>query len=317
MRSALGRLWLILPVGIGALPYGGFDLSAAPPTSQPARPGGRHVQFAPGVSIDWRKMQVELDGRVVLREGLLELFACSPGTREHESIVRVIARPLHIFQALGLIGLEPGRPVTYEPAADRLLPAAGEALVIEVRYNTPQGPQTVNVWDWMMDARTERVLPRREWVFCGSRVFEGGTFGADSDGTVICVVDFDTALIGLAECHSADNALLWLAANTKRIPPPGTHCTLLIRAAGPGAVVIECADRGRFRIEGQWMDRKELLEALAKRRKREPELTVTIRELPGAPAGLGRQILQTVRSLGVKNIRLEPKPTTTAPSHGP
>lgn len=316
MRSALCRLLVILPAGIGALPYGGFDLWAAPPTSQPARPGGRHVQFAPGVSIDWRKMHVELDGRVVLRQGLLELFACSPGTREHESIVRVNARPLHIFQALGLIGLEPGRPVTYDPAADRLLPAAGEALVIEVRYNTPQGPQTVNVWDWMTDAKAERVLPRREWLFCGSRFFEGGTFGADLDGTVICVVDFDTALIGLAESHSADNAALWLAANAKRIPPQGTRCTLLIRAATAG-LLIECSDQGRFRTHGEWVSKKELLGSLAERLKSEPELTVTIRELLGVPAGLGRQILQTIRRLGVKNIRLEPKPTTTAPSHAP
>jgi hypothetical protein len=279
-----------------------------PSTSQPAGAGGRSVEFTPGVRIDWTKVQVELAGRVVLREGLLELLACSPGTREHESIVRVNARPLHIFQALGLIGLEPGRPVTYEEAGDRWLPAAGAVLVIEVRYAAAGRGRTVNIWDWVKDARTNQAPPRRDWLFCGSRFFPEGPFGADADGTVICVVDFDTALIGLAEPHSADNAALWLAANPDRIPPEGTKCTLLIRAAGPGAVVIECADRGRFRLEGRWLNRNELLEALATRHRREPELAVTIRELPGAPPGAGRRLLDIVRGMGIKVVRLQPPP---------
>src|ERR1043166_8218583 len=43
--------------------------------------------FQPGVRIDWEQKAVEIDARVVLREGPLELFACSPQTKEHESIL--------------------------------------------------------------------------------------------------------------------------------------------------------------------------------------------------------------------------------------
>jgi hypothetical protein len=189
------------------------------------------VDYAPGVRIDWQRMQIELEGRIVLREGLLELFACSPRTREHESIVAVQARPLRIYQAMGLIGLAPGRPVTYDEANDRFLPASGDRLVIEVRYRTPNGSRTINIWDWMIDAKTGKPPQAREWLFCGSRKFPDDVFGADIDGTVVSVVDFDTTLIGLAESHSSDNALLWLAADTDKIPPLGTPCTLIIRAA--------------------------------------------------------------------------------------
>ena len=209
---------------------------AAEPTSRPVQPTsqpiGRVVEYAPGVRIDWQRPQVELDGEVVLREGPLELLACSPGTREHESIVAVAARPLHIRQALGLIGLEAGRPCTYDAAGDRWLPAAGDRLLIEVRYQTGGGTRTVNVWEWMIDTKHGERPALREWVFCGSRMLRDNVFAADADGAVVCVVDFDTALIGLAETHSADNALLWVAANPEEVPPAGSPCTLLVRAAG-------------------------------------------------------------------------------------
>ena len=65
-RVAVTGGWLAFLAVVGGA------ASAEPPTSAPA--GGRRVEFAPGVTIDWERMQVELAARVVLREGLLELF---------------------------------------------------------------------------------------------------------------------------------------------------------------------------------------------------------------------------------------------------
>lgn len=65
---------------------------------------------------------------------------------------------------------------------------------------------------------------------------EEGRFGADVEGTVVCVVDFDTALIGVGGLHSADDEQLWLRANPKTIPPRGTKCRLIIAAAEASAV---------------------------------------------------------------------------------
>ncbi|MCH7814560.1 MAG: hypothetical protein IID40_11140, partial [Planctomycetes bacterium] len=246
-----------------------------------------------------------------------ELLACSPRTREHESILRVEARPLHIFQALGLIGLEAGSPAAYDATTERVVPARGQPLLLEVRYEVDGKTRTDNVWDWLINAETKKTPQPQPWTFCGSRHFPGGTFGADVDGTVVCVVDFDTALISLPESHSADNALLWVAANTARIPPVGTECTLLIRAAESGPVIVECGPSGRYGLNGQWLDRAGLLEALAERHHRESNLEVLIRESPGVPAGSGNRILEAIRNLGVGHVRVQPNPTTTAPSGGP
>ena len=69
------------------------------------------------------------------------------------------------------------------------------------------------------------------WVFAGSRILDDNRLGAEADGTIICVVDFDTALIAVGQLHSASNDALWLMANPKTIPPVGTPCSLIIRLA--------------------------------------------------------------------------------------
>jgi hypothetical protein len=207
-------------------------------------------EFAPGVRINWPERTVELEAAVVLRDGPLELLACSPHTREHESILSIRARPLHVFQAMGLIGLRPGSPLRYDEKRDRWLPPTGEVLRLRVRYTDKEAERTVPAERWLVDLEHRRPVKELKWVFAGSRTFESGRFGADLDGTVVCVVDFDTALITVGALHSSDNALLWLAANTEVIPPVGTPCKLLIGGAAPTTIRIEVDAKGVIRHKG-------------------------------------------------------------------
>lgn len=205
-------------------------LLAQTPTDPAASPGGVR-DFRPGVRIDWGKRAVEVEATVVLREGLLELLACSPNTREHESILTIKARPRDIYQAMGLIGLEPGKPVRFDEADKKPLPPTGEKLHLSVRYRKNDNDVVVAVEDWLLDTGTGKRPDSLKWVFAGARTLEDGRFAADDEGTIVCVVDFDTALIAVGSVHSADNDQLWLGANTAEIPPIGTRCTLLIKKA--------------------------------------------------------------------------------------
>lgn len=204
--------------------------------------------FAPGVRIDWKYLTVEIDSEVVLREGPLELLACSPQTREHESILVVKAKPLNILRAMGLIGLEPGSPVRYDEKTDRWSPASGESLDLRVRCEGAPPGEPVSATSWLADTKSGKPPARIDWIFAGSRAVAGGRFGADLEGTVACVVDFDTALISPATQHSADNEELWLKANTEAIPPRGTHCTLLVRSAYRPTVEVELAADAALRL---------------------------------------------------------------------
>lgn len=214
-----------LPLASAAVRY-----ASAPSGSDRPADSDMPREFAAGVRIDWQGLTVEVDAEVVLREGPLELLACSPNTREHESILRVPARPLHIYQAMGLIGLEPGGPLTYDEKADRWKPPHGQLLDLRVRFEHEGKAQVVSVLHWLMAVEKEAAPESIPWVFAGSSTVESGRFAADLDGTVVCLVDFPSALIAVGALHTADNEQLWLRANPKTIPPRGTRCTLLIRS---------------------------------------------------------------------------------------
>jgi hypothetical protein len=201
-------------------------------------PDPRRVAYVSGVVIDWDRRVVEVEAEVVLRRGPLELLACSPNTREHESILVVGARPKHIYEAMGLLGLRPGSPVRYDEAQDRWVPATGERLRLSVRVGDAAGEgETIPVEEWMWDVAGERPVGSIEWVFAGSTGYGKERFGADVEGTIVCVVDFGSALIAPGSLHTADNEELWLAARTDRIPPVATRCRLVIGSAEapPGA----------------------------------------------------------------------------------
>lgn len=216
------------------------------PTTQPAstapasRPTGL-VKYQDGVFIDWGSRQVLLAGQVVLREGDLELFACSPNTKEHESIVCVMCQPRHMFEALGLIGLEPGRPPLYDNRAQSVVPATGDRLDIRVRWTEGNTVRTVPIWQWLWNRQENRPAGRVEWVFSGSMPTQDGYLLADLDGTIITVVDFESALVSVPASHTSANEDLWLRANTAQIPPVGTAVTVIVRAA---------ESRLTFRLDG-------------------------------------------------------------------
>src|SRR5690349_8959497 len=78
---------------------------AAKATSKPADlPGSTEglVRVSPknDIWIDQKQKVVLVDGAVVLREGLLEMFACPKGTKEHESIVAVNCKVQFVHAAL-------------------------------------------------------------------------------------------------------------------------------------------------------------------------------------------------------------------------
>lgn len=250
-RSALGSAGLVATtlIGMWLVPVA----SVAPAfgdTTNPTEPQPR--EFAPGVRIYWKARAVEVDAKIALRSGPLELFACSPQTREYESLLVVQARPMHIYQAMGLLGLEPGHPPRFDAKANRSVPATGVPLSLAVRFGTGDKARFVDPSE-LMRATGKKPLSKDalRWVFSGSRTLESGRFGADVDGTVACVVDFDTALITVDALHSADNDKLWLEANTPEVPPIGTPCQLLIMSKRSSEIVVTVSSGGRLSVNGR------------------------------------------------------------------
>ncbi len=229
-----GRTWstALVPPLLGSLLATGCAASA-PPSAQEPPPEPRVVHFAPGIRLDYRTPQVEIDARVILREGPIELFAYSkaPVPKEHESILLIDAPAESVYYALGLIGLRPGRPPRYDEVNDHMEPATGDEVEIRVRYGRDGRVCEHPATDWLLDVATGRPPTDLRWVFAGSGRDARGRYTANLEGTTITVVDFESAVVAPASSHSSANESLWLHARREAIPPVDTPVLLLLRPA--------------------------------------------------------------------------------------
>jgi hypothetical protein len=295
--AAAVLLSAVILLGGGGAGAAATGVATSAPASQPSGPAA----YQPGVSIDWSAGQVLIAGEVVLRSGDLELFACAAGTKEHESIVRVAARPLHIYQALGLVGFEPGHPPYFDNKVKQVVPATGERLEISVRWTQDGRTQTVPIEQWMYDKQRKAAPSPIDWVFAGSVPTEDGQIFADVDGAVLCLVDFDGAIIAVGASHSPDNASLWLAANTEVIPPVATPVTLIVQAARP-RLVFEVDRFGRLRLNGRTASLRQFVEAA----RQGGDKAIGIVRFDAAASDIKvREIVAALRQAGLSEVSSE------------
>ncbi|MCG8510704.1 MAG: YdjY domain-containing protein, partial [Rhodospirillales bacterium] len=107
---------------------------------------GEKLKKLPGLTINREEGFVDLDAKVVLREGdWLELLACSPNSREHESIVTVSARPSHIHLSLLLLGAEAGKPMTWKRLDDQII------------TDPPRGPKIMAYFVLTENGKTKEI----------------------------------------------------------------------------------------------------------------------------------------------------------------
>jgi hypothetical protein len=189
----------------------------------------------PGVHIAEDRSYIDLDAKVI-GNGLewLELLACSPGSREHESVLTVEARPSHIHLALLLIGAAPGNPqraVMGEDGQVQTLPAWGDAL--QLFLIDPAYPEVeIPAHELVTDRRTGQMLSDNRWLFTGSRVHEdeqGRAYVADFNGTVVSLVHFGDDLIAHPTNLTQSTDAQALATNPEKLPPQGSAVVLRIR----------------------------------------------------------------------------------------
>jgi hypothetical protein len=240
------------------------------PAAQTAAQGDGLIRSLPHIVIDRREKTVTLEGVVVLREGMLELFVCAAGMRQHESIVHVEARPLNIQLALLLLGLKSGNTVSWT-ADGEFLPAAGPEMRVFVEYEKDGKAVRVEAHEWMVDALDQPVKPQR-WVFAGGAMHED-QFLADIEGTVVCVSNFSSAILDLPFESTAVNDQLIYKARTEAIPPPGTRVRVILQPTGKviegkKLVWVYVIDKdNRVTLEGQPSSPEDLAKKLEGRDK--------------------------------------------------
>ena len=230
------------------------------------------IKTLPGIVVDTKAREVRLDGEVCLQQGSLELLACSPGTREHESVVVVKAKPSHIVFALALLGLAPGRP-GYMTEAGAFSPPGGQVVDITARFTVakPDGKSEVvevPAWKLLKPAGSEAPLERAiQWVYVG-RPSEAALRAADREGAVICLSNFTEAVLDVPFESTSVNAELLYESNPAVVPPVKTPIELILRPTAERIVPrkVECEvvlRKGRPpMLDGKTMDLAALKDAV-------------------------------------------------------
>lgn len=151
----------------------------------------------------------------------LELIACTPDTREHESLVVTRVPPSLIHAALLAIGAEPGAPGSVwlgEDGSVQRREATGDAVRVEfiVGEGGPQDPAS-----WVVRSEGgEGLAGSAAWgglVFAGSRIVQRGGrtwYDADGTGTVIGLTTFGSEVIAPVRAISHEAAIdepAWIA----------------------------------------------------------------------------------------------------------
>ncbi len=194
----------------------------------------------PFIRIDRDAGLIDLEAVVVLRRGdWVELVACSPGSKEHESILTVAARPSHVHLALLLLGLEPGAPMHFASGATADAPVAaiapeGPPVHVSVIVPTEDGAPApeIPVTRWILDRTTGQPLPDLPFRFTGSRLVPingRDRYLADLHGTVISLVNFGDEVMARPTDLTNANDQAALQANTDTIPPLATPVILRLR----------------------------------------------------------------------------------------
>lgn len=212
---------------------------------EPLAGGSAWVELGPGLRIDWAARMLEFDGVVAIDchhprtpTVYLELVACSPDSREHESLVVTEVAPSLIHAGLLALGFgagEVGRIEFDGGGGVRRIPPSGDRLRVEFVAETAGGVRTDEASAWIIDDRRAGRRPGGAWVFSGSRVVERGgavVYDADGAGTVIGLASFGSETVAYEEMISPDSSVdepLWIA-DAERVPARGTAVRVRLRA---------------------------------------------------------------------------------------
>lgn len=177
-----------------------------------------------------KKRRVLVNAEVCLREGQLELLLCRKQTKEHEAILAADVDARLIHAALIAAGAVEGSPVRFAP---RYRPASGTTIKVFVQYKDKGKQATVPAKSWIINSKTKKSM-ENDWVFAGSRLVtnpldpDGKKHYLANDGDVICVSNFETALLDLPIKSPKDDAERFFIANTERIPPLETKVVVIL-----------------------------------------------------------------------------------------
>lgn len=196
---------------------------------------GPNLYRVGSVVLDSEKRTVRCPGRVNMDAGgPIELLACLPRGKTHESVFTLDVEPTDLQVALLLLGLKPGRNPAFEYAEDSPeleRPPGDEALIFVQWPRTPSKEdgevRSCRAEKFLYNVPADTPAAEATWVFMGSRMVGKG-FGADLDGSLVTTYHDPLAILEL--CAPTVNDDIYYFVNERQCPPVGTQVALVVEA---------------------------------------------------------------------------------------
>ena len=192
----------------------------------------------PGIKINAKDRYVDVDAKVCLQEGALELIACAKGTKDHEAIIVLGARPMHIHTALLLLGAKPGNPAGRKRVENGdwiYIPARGDKVKVSFVITDENGEAKESAISEFLASNDEDAekFPTDTFIFAGSHLItqEKGPklYLCEQSGNVISLSTFGDELLCLPERHGHENGELLWQVNSEKLPALGAKVVLRLR----------------------------------------------------------------------------------------
>lgn len=238
MNTNTPLLRLLAAVGFLAVVAIGCDSSAPADDRDDDKPTSkavetRKVEVGKNVTLEVQgdKRRVLVNATVCLQRGPLELLMCRKQTKEHEAILTADADARQIHTALVTAGAESGKPARY--LETRIQPPTGTKIKIFVHYEKKGKLVTEPAGRWIRNMKTLKEL-NEDWVFAGSGFAKNVLDPKKPDiylaneGDVICVSNFEDAMLDLAIASPKDDADRSFEAFTERIPDLETTVVVIL-----------------------------------------------------------------------------------------
>jgi hypothetical protein len=217
----------------------------------------------PGMKIMVKKGYIDVDAKVCLTEGMLELIACTKDSKEHEALISVEPKAAHIHAALLLIGAQPGNPAMRKEVETEDgprwidIPPRGQEIDVYLVFNDEEGklqeypikqfirkgeedPYDLDVGEpKKKEDKEEKKFPTNTFLFTGSHVFKDGesdpVYLADESGNVISLSTFGDELLALPGVHANNNERLVWGVDSTYLPALETKIILRLKPKKPAA----------------------------------------------------------------------------------
>ncbi len=202
---------------------------------------GDHRYQLGDIVFNGKTREIRFPATMNLEKGLLEYMIVTGDGKIHESLFSTEISPSQLQVVMKLCRYKDGVGDTF----DALFPdnekkgKAGEAergssLRIAVEWiERSEGieiPRRYQLAELMRDLKTEGPVPKGQWIYTGSMVYEG-TFIAEAEGTLVAVYIDNGALVNSFR-RGADDDERWIA-NADVTPEIGTPVTVIIAPGVP------------------------------------------------------------------------------------